>query len=405
MRIYQIIRGLAAQHHVTCLTFAPDARAEAALAPLRALCRVQCVLGPPARSMAQRAWTTLTSPLPDMALRNADPAYAAALAALLRQESFDIVQAESIEMAGYLQGIPAIIDQRSATPHRILDQFNAEYLFQQRAFLTDMRQPRRWHAALYSLVQWRKLARYEGQVMENCDAVIAVSDHDRRMLHRLTPNAQIVVATNGVDSTLFSRKILQHTGPGALSFRTPTLVFSGLLDFRPNIDALRWFIRDVFPLIRAHCSQLRLLIIGKRPVSELQALAQDQSIILVGEVPDTRPYIAGASVYVVPMRIGGGVRLKLLEALALEAPVVSTSMGAEGVDDLCNETHCLLADTQDQFAQAILRLLDDRRRGQELGTAGRALVQRRYDWRVILPRIESLYAALGNQIATPPSKR
>ncbi len=402
MRIYQLIRGLAARHEVTCLTFSPDDEAERALAPLQAICRVLTVRGPLPRDLLRRAWTTLASPLPDMALRNASRAYVSALADVFARECFDIVQAESIEMAGYLQvaghrsqlarGIhSAACDLRLAT---VLDQFNAEFVLQRRAFLTDLRRPRHWHAACYSFVQWLKLARYERRVMRDCDAVVAVSEEDRRTLLRLDPAARIGVVPNGVDTAHFSRAAIVRERAGPLSLGAATLVFSGTLDFRPNVDAVTWFAREVLPLIRARRPDVRLLVVGRRPAPTLQTLAAEGALTLTGEVPDARPYLAGAAVYVVPMRIGGGVRLKLLEALALEAPVVSTGMGAEGIDGLRDGEHCLLADAPAAFADSVLRLLADPTTGRRLGAAGRALVLGSYDWSAIVPRLDALYQEL-----------
>lgn len=402
MRIYQLVRGLAARHDVTCLAFAPDAEAERALAPLQAFCRVLTVRGPRPRSAVRRAWTTLVSPLPDMALRNAAPAYASALDRLLAAERFDIIQAESIEMARYLPGCaprahaeatpPAIPQMRSAK--RVLDQFNAEYVLQRRAFLTDVRQPRRWHAAAYSLVQWLKLARYERRVLRSCDAMIAVSEEDRRLLLRLVPTARIGVVPNGVDTDYFSRSALAAAAAGAMPIGDRALVFSGTLDYRPNMDAVIWFAHEVLPRVRASCPDARLFVVGRRPTPALHRLAAGGGVTIVGEVPDARPYIAGAAVYIVPMRIGGGIRLKLLEALALEAPVVSTAMGAEGVVGLRSGEHCLLADDPVDFAAAVLRLIADRELGRRLGATGRALVCARYDWAAIVPQLEALYADL-----------
>lgn len=390
MRIYQLLRGLSRRHTVTCLTFAPNTAAEHALAPLQRICRVIPVPGPHPRSMAQRAWTTLTSALPDMALRNADVRYRVALRGLLATEHFDVIQAESIEMAAYLPE-QAAHSARNAGSTLILDQFNAEYLIQKRAFWADARTPRRWHAAAYSLVQWRKLLRYEAQVMRRCNAVLAVSEDDCQTLARLVPGMTIGLVPNGVDTTSFSRTALAATREGMLVFGAPTLVFSGTLDYRPNVDALVWFASEVLPLLRTHYPNLRLLAVGKRPAPAVQQLARDGLLVLTGEVADARPFIAGASVYVVPMRIGGGVRLKLLEALALEAPVVSTHMGGEGVIGLQHGTHCLLADRPNDFAAAVLQLLDDPLLGRQLAAAGRALVAAHYDWEMIIPRIEACY--------------
>jgi glycosyltransferase involved in cell wall biosynthesis len=408
MRIYQLVRGLAARHTVTCLTFAPDAAAEQALAPLHAICRVLVVRGPAARSPLRRAWTTLMSTLPDMALRNASGAYAAVLEQQLRDERFDVIQAESIEMAGYLRELGAQFKTPRSThnsklkrpeptqnPKLILDQFNAEFLLQRRAFLTDIRRPRRWHAAGYSLAQWLKLARYERQVMRRCNAVVAVSDEDRHTLHRLAPSTPIGIVPNGVDTAHFSRTAVARERAGPFVLQNATLVFSGTLDYRPNIDAVGWFAHEVLPRIQARLPDVRLLVVGRRPAPALQALAAAGSITLTGEVPDARPYIAGAAVYVVPMRIGGGVRLKLLEALALEAPVVSSNMGAEGVAGLHGGEHCLLADDPAEFASAVLHLIDDPAAGQRLGAAGRMLVCERYDWSALVPQLEALYTQLS----------
>ena len=404
MRIYQLLRGLATHHEVTCLTFAPSAEAERLLAPLRNICQVLTVPGPDKRSIQQRFWTTFTSPLPDMALRNASATYVTALTKLLEIQDFDIVQVESIEMAGYLHIVshppgaklgaaePCSARPRRRYPTTILDQFNAEFMLQRRACLTDIHSVRRWHAALYSLIQWLKLVRYEREKMRLCDVVVAVSKADQAILQQLAPMTQIGIVPNGVDTTHFSRAALFDEQIGTLTFRAPVIVFSGTLDFRPNVDALIWFAREVLPHVRKVHRHVQVLVIGKHPVPALLRLASTHAIQIIGTVPDTRPYIAGAMVYIVPMRIGGGVRLKLLEALSMEAPVVSTTMGAEGIAELQTGTHCLLADTPIDFANAVLRLLNDTAFGQQLGATGRKLVREHYDWSVIIPRLDSIYA-------------
>jgi glycosyltransferase involved in cell wall biosynthesis len=171
-------------------------------------------------------------------------------------------------------------------------------------------------------------------------------------------------------------------------------VFSGTLDYRPNVDALLWFAGEVLPHIRERLPDVRLLAVGKRPAPALRRLAGQGALTLTGEVPDARPFIAGASVYIVPMRIGGGIRLKLLEALALEAPTVTTTLGAEGVVGLRTSTHCLVADTPAEVAAATLRLLGDPALGGRLGAAGRDLVRANYDWAAIVPLLEALYNEL-----------
>ncbi len=398
MRIYQIIRGLAQRHTLTCLTFAPDAAAEQALAPLRDLCRVVTVRGPAPRSALRRAWTTFASPLPDMALRNVSPAFRAALHDLVASESFDAVQAESIEMAPYLLSLtPAGGKTHPDRPWLVLDQFNAEYVLQKRAALTDLRAAlalsnpvRRGAGGLYSLIQWVKLARYERDVMQKCDMTIVVSEEDRRALARLG-GTRFAIVPNGVDTTFFSRAALDREHLAPLPFAVPTLVFSGTLDFRPNVDALVWFVDVVLPQVHIRRPDVRMLAVGKRPAPLVRRLAEQGRLTLTGEVADVRPYLAGAAVYVVPMRIGGGIRLKVLEAFALEAPVVSTSLGVEGITGLRNGVHCLLGDAPQQFAGSILRLLDDPATGRALGAAARELACAGYDWDAIMPRLEAAY--------------
>jgi glycosyltransferase involved in cell wall biosynthesis len=398
MRIYQLVRGLAERHDVTCLTFAADEAAAVALAPLRDCCRVVTVIGPPRRSLARRARTTLMSRLPDMALRNASPEYERALDALLGAERFEVVQAESIEMAPYLLAIGARLAGARQRPLCVLDQFNVEYLLQKRAALTSLRDAARGPlrarmrslaGGAYSLAQWAKLRRFERQALSTADLVLAVSKGDAQVFRALGAQARIGVVPNGVDTATFSRPAMG--GTGATSFDGPALVFSGTLDFRPNVDAVIWFAREVLPLIQARCPTARFVVVGRRPGPALRALADAGRLTLTGEVADARPFIAGAAVYVVPMRIGGGVRLNLLEALALEAALVTTSLGGEGVEGLTDGEHCLLADSVEDFAAATLRLIGDRALGRALGAAGRTLVCRSYDWRAIVARLEALY--------------
>lgn len=382
LRIYHLIKGLSAGHDVTCLSFAPSSEAVAAMVPLRNHCKLATVIGPPPRSLARRALSTLSSPLPDLALRNAAPAYAEALSRLLAAERFDVVQAESLEMAGF--GL-----QARGMALTVLDEFNAEYLLQRRAALADLRRllrPRSLAGGLYSLIQWRKLAAYERNALRTYDRVLVVSPEDEAALRRLERRAALRVVPNGVDSA--------HFHPGAVQgdLGPATMIFTGTLDYRPNIDALRWFIGEVLPRIRARRRDARLLIVGRAALPAVQAMHDGEAVELVGEVPDVRPYIDGSAVYIVPMRIGGGSRLKLLEALSMSAPVVSTPMGAEGIAGLESDKQLLIADMAEEFAAAVLRLFDDPELGRRLGAAGRAHVAAGYDWQAIVPRLEEAYA-------------
>jgi sugar transferase (PEP-CTERM/EpsH1 system associated) len=379
LRMFHLLRALAKQHTVTLLSFAPDESAAQALASLQNLMHLQVIIGPSPRSLFQRALTTVFSPQPDMALRNASMAYTTALHKLLTDQQFDVVLAESIEMAPYL------LQVRKAGLYTILDEFNAEYLLQRRAALTDLRRfpaPKALIGGIYSLIQWLKLAAFERYVLQVVDRVIVVSAEDELALRRLAPHAKLHIVPNGVDCMYFAP-------PTQAPPPTNDLVFVGTLDYRPNVDAVLWFVDAVFPLIKQMHPALRLRLIGRRPHPNVLALHDDRHIIVTGEVADTRPALTEAAVVVIPMRIGGGSRLKLLEALAMATPVVSTSFGAEGVAGLRNGEHLLLADTPATFAQAVSRLITDRAFAQQLGLAGRTFVCANYDWTRIAPRLEA----------------
>lgn len=381
MRIFQLLRGIAQQHAVTCLSFVADSSAIAPCATQIAPATLVAVVGPASRALRQRAWQMLTSPLPDMALRNRDDAYMHHLIQLLDTQHVDVVIAFSIEMAPYLQ----VVRQRGIAT--VLDEFNAEYIIQKRAAITDARQPRRWHAAMYSLVQWAKLQRFEARAVAQADAVTVVSHEDAAMLQRLVPTLATTVIPNGVDTEYFARGTVTAT-----PYARPTIVFSGTLDYRPNVDAVRWFVHEVMPLIRHQVADVDFVVVGRRPTAELHAMQAAGRVQLTGEVADTRPYLCGAAVYVVPMRIGGGVRLKVLEAMSLALPIVSTTLGVEGIDAL--PAQCWVrADTPQSMAQAIGDMLM-----QRTTTAGaRAFVVAHYDWQVIIPRFLALLDAVVSQ--------
>lgn len=377
-RIYQFVRHLAREHEVWLLSFSPHAAADAALRALRDDCHVITVRAP-RHTLPRRLRTLVTSTLPDMALRGRSTFLSAELEDLLARVPFDVVQAESIEMAQY--------GRRQATgPLAVYDAFNAEYLIQRRACLTDLRRPARWPLALYSLIQWQKLRRYEARLGRRFHGALAVSRQDAALLRRLAPDLPLAVVPNGVDTDWF-RRVPAPPPP------TPYLLFTGTLDYRPNIDALGWFAREVWPRLRAQHSGLRLVIVGRNPTAAVRALTQQPGIELVGEVDDVRPWFSAAAAYVAPMRIGGGVRLKVLEALAMEQAVVATSMALEGIEGLQPDEHALVADDAPHFAAQVSAVLHDHQRARRLGSAGRALVQAAYDWRTIVPRMVAAWHA------------
>lgn len=379
LRNWGLIAGLAARHTVSLLTFAAQPF-QPAPALTAACARIEAV-EPPVRTLSRRLRDLLFTRQPDMALRLASPLYRQRLADWLQRESFDIVHVEGIELAPYLE----LLEAARPRPFILFDDHNCEYLLQKRACLTDLRQPRRWHGAAYSFVQWHRLERYEAQACCRADHVVAVSAADAAALRALVPGLNPTVIPNGLDLAAYAPDMTPAPGMGEHA-----LVFSGKMDYRPNIDAVLWFAHHVLPRVRQHVPQAHLWVVGQQPHRRLEPLRADPAITLTGWVESPQPFIAGAAVYVVPMRMGGGTRLKVLEAMAMERAVVATRLGAEGFP-VTDGQELLLADEPTAFAEAVVSLLRDPQRRVYLGRAARAFVQTRYDWRVLIPQLESVY--------------
>jgi len=401
LRNYNLIANLAVHHEIHLLSFVCSQDDMVRKTPLHRHCeRIETVLIPN-RSPWKRFFSLFLSPLPDMALRLPSAEFVAKLRTCLERERFDVVQIEGIEMAQAWLGWKLDHErQTSKYPISIFDDHNAEYVLQKRAFETDIRHPTRWVAAFYSLIQWKKLSRYESMICRLADGVVAVSETDRRALQHLVPGLEVTVVPNGVDTEFYTDR-LSITGSHFV-MGPHSLVFTGKMDFRPNVDAVLWFYREVLPLVRREAPDVHFYIVGQSPHRRLLRLSGDPAVTITGYVDDVRPYIAGASVYVVPLRIGGGTRLKVLEAMAMGKAIVSTSLGCEGFEGLVSGRQLLIADTPQGFARRVLELLDDAPRRERLGRAARRFVEERYDWRIIVPRLEQLYEL---QAGLRPSKR
>jgi polysaccharide biosynthesis protein PslH len=390
LRNYNLIAGLAQRHTIDLLSFHADATVPAT--PLDQLCRRIATIKQPARATSQRMLDTLLSPWPDMGLRLWSPEFGQQLAAWLGDGAYDVIQVEGLELARYvLTPTPTFSrsnDRGGSRPAIVFDDHNAEYLLQQRIAQAEIA-ARGWNAgAVYSSIQWRKLRRFERQVCQQADRVVCVSQADAAAVQQLDPALRPAVVPNGVDTEFYRREAITP-----LELPRHSLVFTGTMDFRPNVEAMLWFAQEVLPLVKRNVPDVHLYIVGQRPHARLEVLRADPAITMTGAVDDTRPYTSAADVYVVPLRMGGGTRLKLLEALALQTPIVSTTLGAEGFEVMADR-ELLLADDVAAFAKAIEELLANRDRTLALGMAGRAFAVEHYDWRRIVPQLEAVYRTL-----------
>lgn len=380
LRNYNLIAQLAARHTIDVLSFHDTTALPAS--PLDELCRRLAVVPAPARSLSRRALDTLLSPWPDMGLRLWSPRFRDLLLSWLAAGQYDVVQIEGIELARYAFSL----SPRSSA-RLIFDAHNAEYLLQERIARAE-RAARGWSiGAIYSTLQARKLRGFERRSCQRADVVAAVSAADAAALRQLDPTLNVHVIPNGIDTTYYDRSQVTP-----LDLPPRSLVFTGTLDFRPNVEAVLWFADRVWPKIRAARPEARFFVVGQRPHARLDRLRADPSIVITGAVEDTRPYIAGAAAYVIPLQMGGGTRFKLLEALALRVPVISTTLGVEGFD-VAADRELVLADDAASFAEAVIEVVGNLAKSRALGEAGRTFAER-YDWRLIVPLFEEAYRAV-----------
>lgn len=372
LRNWGLLRGVASQHELWLLTFAaPDQTGEIPEA-LRSPLKEIAVIPQPTRTLSQRLRDLLTSRRPDLIFRLRSAAFEAQLRTWLDAQAFDWLLVEGLELTLALEQVW----QRRTPPRVAFDAHNCEYLLQKRAFQTDVRNPRRWPGAAYSWLQWRRLRRHEAAICRRANLVTAVSAADAVALQRLAPEVIPLVIPNGLDVDDYA------TWTEAAPLQQPAFVFTGTMDFRPNIDGVLWFASEVWPRIRAAFPGAHVYIVGKRPHPRLDVLREIPGIIITGAVPDTRPYIRAAAVYIVPLWVGGGTRFKILEAGAMGKAIVSTSLGAEGFPNV--EQAVMLADNAVAFADACITLAKNIAVREEAGAQAQAFV-RAYDWQAVLP--------------------
>ena len=244
--------------------------------------------------------------------------------------------------------------------------------------------------------QWRKMRHFEQQACRRFDRVIAVSVEDRdQMRHDYGVDSVFDVPT-GVDTEFFRPSGKETVNPH-------NLVFTGSMDWLPNEDAIRYFIEQILPLIKQTIPDVTLTVVGRNPYPGLLDLSKsDKSIIVTGRVDDVRPFIERAAAYVVPLRIGGGTRLKIFEAMAMEKAIVSTTIGAEGLPVRHNE-ELILADTPAGFAGSVVSLLQDPSFARRIAQRAAVTVRETFGWRRVAENFASLCENTGNEAATPAS--
>jgi glycosyltransferase involved in cell wall biosynthesis len=233
----------------------------------------------------------------------------------------------------------------------------------------------------YRLEQIR-VRTFEQAAWRQVDGCVVTSPREQVIVHEHAPATATAVVPNAVD--------LDYFKPTGAEVQPRSIVFNGVLDYRPNVDAAAFLVGEVLPLVQRRYGDVQLTIVGRGAPSELDRFRRP-GVELTGEVPDVRPYLERAAVVAVPVRMGGGTRLKVVEGLSMERPMVSTTLGCEGID-VRHGQHLLVADTAEAFASEIARVFEDPGLAVKLGQAGRQLMEDEYSWDSAGERLEELYS-------------
>ncbi len=299
----------------------------------------------------------------------------------LESQAWDFVQIEGIHFYSY---IPAI-RKAKGKPRIMCDWHNVESELMER-FSAHASTP--LLKRLYGRRTTSLIRSLETRLLAECDAHTVCSERERRLLLERDPAAKIAAIPNGVDTAFFSRRNTAEAGRD--------IVFVGSMDYHANIDAALYFAREIWPALRGDMPERRFVIVGARPTAEVLALASDPGVEVTGTVPDIRPYYESAAAVVVPVRVGSGTRLKVLEAMAAGAPIVSTTLGAEGIE-YTDGRDLLIADSAPDFTRRLRELLGNGELLRSIAGGGRELVERKYDWNIIGSKLFDFYAeSAGN---------
>jgi glycosyltransferase involved in cell wall biosynthesis len=377
VKTYYVLKYLAQKHDLTLVSFIRDSDKAEHIRHLESLCQ-RVITVPIQRSALQDVQfllKSLATGQPWMMLRDERPAMKQVLLELAAQEHFDVVHADQLNMGQY-----ALLFPKS---RKVLDLHNALWvLYKRLAEARPLTDPSKY----ILLRDWRLLKRYEGELCRRFEAVLAVSEEDRRALIQAGAPPGITVIPIAIDTD--EQAQVRHSPNGL-----PHILHIGTMYWPPNIDGMTWFLDEIYPLIQRAIPEVRCTLVGARPPASLiEYSRKDPSVTVTGYVEDPLPYLEQASLMVVPLRAGGGMRVKILNALSQGIPMVSTTVGCEGIE-LQNGRDILIADQPQAFAEATVRLLSDQELNGAIRLAGRQTVERLYDYRQACRPLDGLYEA------------
>ncbi len=387
LRDFYFARYLAARFPLTYLYLGGDEDAAETRRQISA--RSVESITPPRRYTYRKILRGLSGRMPLPVLNYTSPEMGAAIRNALKQEHFDVVHLESLHLAAYLPEI------KRWAPHAItvLDWHNIESeLMNRYATAADS-----VFKAGYARFTARRLYDLERSLLAACNGHIVCSGREQALLASRDPSARIALIENGVDTKRF--RPASNLGQGVAARK---LVFVGQMSYHANVEAAAWFVREVWPAVRAHFPQLQLSLVGSDPTAEVLALADGNSIEVTGTVPDVLPHYQDAFVSVVPLQTGGGTRLKILEAMAAGTPVISTAAGAEGLRVTHGE-HIWIANQDPQSWLTALSAVARAETRDALTAKARELVCTHYDWESIGNRLADTYQQWLQELSREPA--
>ncbi len=375
IRVFNLLKQIAQKNKVTLLALETQSTDADGVAELQQL-GIQVHLVRNAQTLPRVSFDTLIKAFfrrqPITVARYDVPTYRQKIRELIAVQTFDLVHYEMFHTAQFYTetNLPGVLSQQnvdSAIWRRLCSETTNPF---------------------YKFTYWtQQLAfqRYERVLSPKFNAVTCTSDIDAAVFQQHCTTDAIEIIPNGVDIT--------HYLPDFTSEAPAHLIYIGSMDWYPNEDAVAFFTDEVFPLIQEKVSNVTFSIVGGNPSARVRKLAEKEGIVVTGRVPEIKPYFAEATVFVVPLRIGSGTRLKILEALAMGKAIVSTTVGAEGLD-LRNREEIFIADEPTAFADAVTRLLMDSELRRRIGENGRARVEQDYDWQRIGEKLHGVYAKI-----------
>jgi polysaccharide biosynthesis protein PslH len=381
IRSYNILRHLAEDHAVTFFTFYAahwnDIHAELSQLFHRSI-PIPMDLPPPRGAAELLDYATqLFSREPYNLSKYCRPFVGKKLQALLAEEQYDVILCDFLSAAG-------VIPWNWSGP-KVLFAHNVEAEIWRRHF--EVARNPLWK--VLSWREWKRMEAAERRYLQQADHVLAVSENDQDAFARFLDPRKLTVIPTGADTEFFK--------PSTEKEASNSLVFTGSMDWLPNEDGIVYFVNEILPLILRRAPDAKLSVVGRKPSSRLQELAsRNPNIQLTGRVEDVRPYLASGAVFIVPLRIGGGTRLKIFEAMAMAKAVVSTSIGAEGLP-VKNGEHLLVADDPASFAESTLRLLGDAPQRAQIGQAARRLIEENYSWAMVAKGFGQVLENVVNQ--------